>query len=129
MRLLHSIHRAHQIGSELFSKKLNGADEAITIRQAVLLDAIKNNPGGTQTALVEATGIDRSTLADIARRTLSKGWITRIRTEDDARAYSVKLTDAGRKMLGVAAAAAKKAEADLVAQMPQVKHLSVYGAL
>ncbi len=124
MRLLHSIHRAHQTGSELFAKKLNGADEAITIRQAVLLDAIKENPGGTQTALVNATGIDRSTLADIAKRAMRKGWITRSRVPEDTRAYAVQITDEGKRMLSMAKGAAKKAEAELVTKMPQVKHLS-----
>ncbi|MFZ1102753.1 MAG: helix-turn-helix domain-containing protein, partial [Hyphomicrobiaceae bacterium] len=39
------------------------------------------------------TGIDRSTLADIVRRLTRKGLLQRCRTNEDARAYAVRLTD------------------------------------
>ena len=53
------------------------------------------NEGLSQTDLVERTGVDRSTLADIVRRMLKKGLLQRRRTKDDARAYAVKLTEEG----------------------------------
>jgi DNA-binding MarR family transcriptional regulator len=58
--------------------------------------------GLSQTELVEKTGIDRSTLADIVRRMLKKGYLQRRRTKEDARAYAVKLTDEGWNALKAA---------------------------
>lgn len=124
MRLLHQLHSANQIGDSLFLQRLNGHGDKITLRQAVLLDAIKEHPGGNQTILCEATGIDRSTLADIAKRVVAKGWITRRRTKEDTRAYAVQLTAEGRRMLGIAQSAAKKAEADLLIRMPSIRGLA-----
>ncbi|MEQ1712378.1 MAG: MarR family winged helix-turn-helix transcriptional regulator, partial [Hyphomicrobium sp.] len=53
----------------------------------------------SQTNLVDKTGIDRSTLADIVRRMLKKGLLQRRRTKEDARAYAVKLTEEGWRTL------------------------------
>lgn len=67
----------------------------LTPRQFAVLVAVSQNEGLSQTNLVRKTGIDRSTLADIVRRMLRKNLLQRRRTKDDARAYSVKLTDEG----------------------------------
>jgi DNA-binding MarR family transcriptional regulator len=69
---------------------------------------VAQNEGLSQTDLVLLTGIDRSTLADIVRRMLKKGLLQRRRTHEDARAYAVKLTDEGTRIL---AAARPKVEA------------------
>ena len=55
--------------------------------------------GIVQKALIDRTGIDRSTLADIIRRMLKKGLILRRRTKEDARAYAVRLSEEGWKTL------------------------------
>ena len=59
--------------------------------------------GANQTQLVRRTGIDRSTVADIVRRMLRKGLLQHRRTKHDARAYAVKLTAEGHRMLRTAA--------------------------
>ncbi len=71
----------------------------LTPRQFAVLLTVANNEGLSQTGLVERTGVDRSTLADIVRRLLKKGLLQRRRTREDARAYSVKLTEEGRKVV------------------------------
>ena len=48
-----------------------------------------------QTDLVRATGIDRSTLADLVARMTTKGLLERERSTIDARAKAVKLSEAG----------------------------------
>jgi len=45
------------------------------------------------------TGIDRSTLAEMVRRMLERGLLSRERTEKDARANAVAITGSGRKAL------------------------------
>ncbi|WP_244465963.1 MarR family transcriptional regulator [Hyphomicrobium sp. GJ21] len=75
-----------------------GAD-GLTPRQYAVLLTVAQNEGLNQTQLVELTGIDRSTLADIIRRMLKKGMLQRRRTRNDARAYSVKITEQGTRIL------------------------------
>ena len=94
---LHLLHRAGQCAAEMFQIELGGDD--LTPRQYAVLLTVAQNEGLNQTQLVELTGIDRSTLADIVRRMLKKGLLQRRRTRDDARAYSVKLTEQGARIL------------------------------
>jgi DNA-binding MarR family transcriptional regulator len=97
---IHLLHRAGQCAVDVYQKEMTGED--LTPRQFAILVAVSENEGLSQTRLVERTGIDRSTLADIVRRMLKKGLLQRRRTKDDARAYSVKLTDEGIRVLGQA---------------------------
>ncbi len=63
-------------------------------------------------------GIDRSTIADITRRLLKKGLLQRRRTRDDARAYSVKLTDNGWEAIKSANPAIRRIDERLLAALP-----------
>ena len=90
---IHLLHRAGQCAGDIFQAEM--ADDGLTPRQFAVLVTVSQNEGLSQTHLVEQTGIDRSTLADIVRRMLKKGLLQRRRTREDARAYAVKLTDAG----------------------------------
>ena len=54
--------------------------------------------------------VDRSTLADIVRELVEKGLLQRQRTKQDARAYAVKLTREGQRVLRAAGPVAKKVE-------------------
>jgi len=85
-------------------------DGDLTPRQLAVLVTVAGNEGLSQTGLVDRTGIDRSTLADIVRRMQRKGLLQRRRTREDARAYAVKLTDEGRRVLKVAEPLAKRAD-------------------
>ena len=93
----HLIHRAEQCAGDMFAR--TAPTGAVTPRQFAILDAIAEDPGISQTGLVDRTGIDRSTLADIVRRMLDKGLVQRERTAADARAYAVKLTRKGTNTL------------------------------
>lgn len=93
----HLLHRAEQAAADIFMKVAPSG--LLTPRQYAILAAIQANEGISQTGLVEKTGIDRSTLADIVRRMLEKGLVQRERTTEDARAYAVHLTRKGSEML------------------------------
>lgn len=121
MQLLTTIHSAEQGAVTLFRKAV-GND--ITIRQLMVLAAVKAAPGGSQTAIVNATGIDRSTLADLVKRMQRKGLVTRRRTKEDARAYAVVITPAGEKELARASKVIPRVEAALVELMPSLKGLA-----
>jgi len=90
----------------------------LTPRQYAVLVAVSQNEGLSQTNLVEKTGVDRSTLADIVRRMLKKGLLQRRRTRDDARAYAVKLTEEGWRILKAADPLAKRVDDKILAALP-----------
>jgi DNA-binding MarR family transcriptional regulator len=94
---LHLLHRAGQCAGDIFHGEMRDAD--LTPRQFAVLLTVSAHEGISQTGLVEHTGIDRSTLADIVRRMLKKGLLQRRRTREDARAYAVKLTEEGKRVL------------------------------
>ena len=75
---LHLLHRAGQCAGDVFNAEMQLGD--LTPRQYAVLVTVAGNEGLSQTDLVESTGIDRSTLADIVRRMLKKGLLQRRRT-------------------------------------------------
>ena len=95
--LIHLLHRASQTADETFAALADEMD--ITPRQFVVLSAIASSPSSSQTAIVETTGIDRSTLAEMVRRLEGRGLLRRKRSKLDARAYVVDLTSKGRNLL------------------------------
>jgi len=118
---IHLLHRAGQCAGDLFAEEVVAS--GLTPRQFAVLLAISNEEGLSQTDLVERTGIDRSTLADIIRRLLKKGLVNRRRTKSDARVYSVRLSDKGRQALADARPAADQAEERLLAALdPSSRH-------
>jgi DNA-binding MarR family transcriptional regulator len=90
----HLLHRALQRALDIYADEFG--DGAITQRQFAVLAAANARSGATQADLVRVTGIDRSTLADMAKRMIDKGLLERERSTLDARANAVRLTDTGR---------------------------------
>ena len=113
---LHLLHRAGQCAAEVFQAELGSGD--ITPRQFAVLVTVSQNEGLSQTHLVERTGIDRSTLADIVRRMLKKGLLQRRRTREDARAYAVKLTEEGWRVLKSVDPLARKVDEKILSSLP-----------
>ena len=67
----HLLHRALQLALDIYAEE-TGAD-AVTQRQFAVLTAVMSHEGCTQSDLVKATGIDRSTLAELVARLIGKG--------------------------------------------------------
>ncbi|NJO34846.1 MAG: MarR family transcriptional regulator [Rhodospirillales bacterium] len=80
---LHLLHRAGQCADELFAAQTGPID--LTPRQYEVMRVVARTDDLSQTSLVEATGIDRSTLADMIARMIDKGHLSRSRTKEDAR--------------------------------------------
>jgi len=57
-----------------------------------------------------ATGIDRSSVADLVKRLVKYGWVQRRRTKGDARVYAVRLTKEGERILALGIPAARASE-------------------
>lgn len=104
----HLIRRCQQRAIELFFEEV-GEDGPTPQQFAVLLNLYKS-PGMRQTDLVRACAIDRSTLTDVVRRMISRGWITRRRDATDQRANALSLTEAGTERLIAAFDAALRAQ-------------------
>ena len=113
--ILHLLHRAGQCADELFAANF-GQD--LTPRQYEVLRAVLISGSPSQTYLVDQTGIDRSTLADIVRRLVQRGLLHRKRTKQDARKYAVKLTEEGRATLASAGPAVERMSSHLLAGLP-----------
>jgi DNA-binding MarR family transcriptional regulator len=112
----HLIRRCAQYFGDLYAHEA-GASE-LTKQQFTLLAALEHNDGVSQTALVEITGIDRSTLAEMVRRMLDKGLLSRERTEEDQRANAVAISQSGRKALRSARTASERAEKAMLEALP-----------
>ena len=106
--ITHLLHRACQVADSVFNEE--AGKTGLTTRQFAVLIAVADNRDISQTGLVQVTGIDRSTVAEIVKRLLRRGLIKRKRTRLDARAYAVRLTDEGEALLGEVEPAAHRAE-------------------
>jgi MarR family transcriptional regulator, temperature-dependent positive regulator of motility len=108
----HLLHRALQRALDIYAEEFG--DGGVTQRQFAVLAAADERAGATQADLVRITGIDRSTLADMARRMIGKGLLERERSNLDARANAVRLTEAGRAALAEARPKMSAADARLL---------------
>jgi DNA-binding MarR family transcriptional regulator len=115
----HLLHRALQLALDFHAEAAGPA--AVTQRQFTVLAAAGQAEGMTQNDLVRATGIDRSTLADLVARMLTKGLLERERSATDARANTVRLSPTGRIALTAGAEASTAADERLLALMPAKK--------
>ena len=105
----HLLHRAGQIADDLFSRAIG--DLGLTARQYVVLSLVDGLDDPSQTTLSEISGIDRSTLADVVRRLVGRGLLTRRRTRSDARMYAVRITPEGKSVIEKAQPIAKNVDA------------------
>ena len=109
--------RAAQYSADLYSDRRGKS--GLTQRQFTVLEAVFHNEGQSQTALVKETGIDRSTLADLVNRLETHGYLSRKRSDKDARVNFVSLTEAGRDMLLNAQPQVSKVDQALVEALPE----------
>ena len=105
---IHLLHRAGQCAGDIFHAEMKDGD--LTPRQLAVLVHGGEQRGVEPDRPGRRTGIDRSTLADIVRRMQRKGLLQRRRTKEDARAYAVKLTEEGRRVLRTAEPLAKRVD-------------------
>jgi DNA-binding MarR family transcriptional regulator len=122
----HLLHRAEQLAAERFTQLVG---DAPTLRQFAVLAAAAETPGLSQSDLVRATGIDRSTLADMLKRMEKRGLIARAASEADARARSVTLTPLGVATFHGSISHARAADAAILDLLPRTKAKSFQNIL
>jgi len=115
----HLMHRVLQLALDIYSEEAGA--EGLTQRQFAVLEAVSHKSGLTQTDLVRATGIDRSTLADLVSRMTTKGLLDRERSTLDARAKAVRLSTTGQAALEAARPRVEAADKRIMALLPKGK--------
>jgi len=123
----HLLHRAQQIAANESASALAAA--GITLRQFSVLAALSGNDGVSQSDLVNATGIDRSTLADMVARMEKAGLIKRVASKTDKRAKVVSLMAKGKKAYEKALPAVEKADAAIFEALPKTKQATLVSGL
>ncbi|HRJ62756.1 MarR family winged helix-turn-helix transcriptional regulator [Brevundimonas sp. UBA2416] len=123
----HLMHRVLQLALDIYSEE-TGPD-GLTQRQFAVLEAVSQRSGLTQTDLVRATGIDRSTLADLVSRMTTKGLLDREKSSIDARAKAVSLSAAGQAALDAARPKVEAADKRIMALLPKGKRDGFLGLL
>lgn len=115
----HLMHRALQLALDIYTEE--AGPDGLTQRQFAVLEAVSRKAGLTQTDLVRATGIDRSTLADLVARMTAKGLLERERSALDARAKAVRLSPAGEAALAAARPRVEAADKRIMGLLPKGK--------
>ena len=124
---LHLLHRASQRADSLFARHVGDAE--LTPRQFAVLEAVAGQSGLSQTDIMAATGIDRSSTAELVRRLVSNGCLQRRRTRRDTRVYAVRITARGREMLAIGASATRAAEEALMLPVPATQRQAFLNVL
>jgi DNA-binding MarR family transcriptional regulator len=115
----HLLHRALQLALDIYAEEIGPG--SLTQRQYAVLSAVTAKEGCTQSDLVRATGIDRSTLAELVARLIGKGLLGRERSTLDARANTVRLTPEGRTAVEEAGPRVALADDRILGLMPANK--------
>lgn len=123
----HLLHRAQQFAAGQSAGALSAA--GVTLRQFSVLAAVSAQEGASQSNLVNETGIDRSTLADMVFRMEKAGLIRRTASKEDARAKAVFLTAKGRRALANATPAVQEADEQLLTALPKSRRASLISIL
>jgi MarR family transcriptional regulator, temperature-dependent positive regulator of motility len=125
--VLHLLHRAQQAADEAFAAAF--ADTGLTPRQLAVLIIVAEREGTNQVGLVDATGIDRSTTADLVRRLMRKGLLARRRARHDARSNVLRLTEEGKALLTSFRARAAEVDQMLLNALPEASRSHFIDAL
>lgn len=115
----HLMHRALQLALDIYADE--AGPDGLTQRQFAVLEAVSQKSGLTQTELVRATGIDRSTLADLVSRMTTRGLLDREKSTLDARAKAVRLSEQGQTALDDARPRVEAADKRIMALLPKAK--------
>jgi DNA-binding MarR family transcriptional regulator len=118
----HLLHRVLQLALDYHAEASGPA--GLTQRQYTVLAAAAAADGVSQSDLVRATGIDRSTLADLVARMMAKGLLERERSATDARANTVRVSQGGKQALTEGGKPAARSDARLLDLLPPKKRES-----
>lgn len=110
----HLLRRNHQRSYEIFARHVG---DDVTRQQIALLIALARHSGASQRDLVDATGIDKSTLKEMIGRMVGKGWIKRARDPKDSRAWTMDITPEGEALLAERIDAVEAAQREIISPL------------
>jgi DNA-binding MarR family transcriptional regulator len=113
----HLLRRAHFRAEALFVERLGRW--GITPRQKALLVTVYQHPGETQHQLAARIALDRVSFAEMLRRMVARGLVRRVRAERDRRAWAVRLTPKGERLLKDVLPHDLEVEARVIAPVPR----------
>ena len=93
----HLIRRCQQRSQAIFKEVLGPF--GLTQRQTALLLGLAKRPDISSQQLADLTGTDRNTLSDVAKRLQKRGLLERRRSRHDVRAYDLRLSASGARLL------------------------------
>ena len=108
----HLLRRAQQRAVEIYQEEVG--EDGLRPPQFALLLTVYQNAGLNQTELVQQTGIDRSTLADMIGR-LEKRGLLRRKTGTDQRSRHLWVTETGAEAVRANVAAGQRAKERILA--------------
>ncbi|HUA25015.1 MAG TPA: MarR family transcriptional regulator [Steroidobacteraceae bacterium] len=111
----HLLRRNHQRSLDIFTRTVG---DDVTRQQIGTLLALHRKPGASQRDLVDATGIDKSTLKEMLGRLVERGWVRRERDSNDSRAWTMQLTPAGLSLLVERIDKVEAAQREILAPLP-----------
>jgi len=123
----HLLRRAQQRAVDLFTQAVG--ENGLRPPQFAVLVSVYQNPGLNQTHLVDRTGIDRSTIAEMIDRLVARGYIERKRDTADQRVNTLWATGAGIAALEACVDAAMAAQDRILAPVPPEKRAALLEAL
>jgi DNA-binding MarR family transcriptional regulator len=123
----HLLRRAHQVSVEFYVAEVG--EGGPTPPQFALLLMVDRHPGVSQAELVRLTGIDRSTLAEMARRLVARGLLARRKDAADGRANALRITAAGRRAVAETLPKAARAQDRVLALLPPRRRAAFIGDL
>lgn len=117
--------------SGVFAVDFQEAVAGTGMRQVLLgiLSVIDANPGVNQGAVGLALGIKRANMVSLINELIDAELVTREVAEDDRRAFSLSLNDAGRTMLENSVARIQEREAQLLARFTQEERDALFKML
>ena len=121
------LHLAASKADRIFEEHVGSIE--ITAREYEVLAAVARHNGLSQTDIMNDTGIDRSTTAQLTTRLVRRGWLQRRRAKHDRRTYRVRLTEHGKAALAKAGPASLATEKVLLASLAPSQKADLLEAL
>jgi DNA-binding MarR family transcriptional regulator len=107
----HLLRRAQQVHTELWATRVEG----LTGPQYATLVAIAGWDDVDQRRAGQLASLDKSTVAEVVRRLVDKGWVRRTPDPADRRRRLLTLTDGSRERLAEVTEAARSVQRDILA--------------
>lgn len=123
----HLLRRCQQRSADIYAEELGA--EGPTQPQFALLTAIFQHPGASQVDLVRLTGIDRSTVAEMAARLVKRGLLRRERSDDDRRANTLAISPLGEAWLRSYLPAAQRTQQRLLEPLNETERADLIALL